>query len=176
MASLKTTVKVEGLKELEDNMKVLSKATQGNVLKRAATAAAADYADLAISMAPQKSGMLKKEIKVAKAKIISPGKAAFAAAMSEGSTRAEASSAARAANKAAGGEGRSAVTHAGPTRAAFWGVFQEFGTRKMSPKPFMRPAWDASRTSMLDTIKETLREEIDKAVARMERKALRNKV
>ena len=28
----------------------------------------------------------------------------------------------------------------GPTRVAFYGLFLEFGTRLMSPRPFMRPA------------------------------------
>ena len=172
-ASIKTTVKVEGLKELEDALLELPKATQGNVLKRAAAAAGADFADLASSLAPRDKGKLSREIKVAKPKIIAPGKAAFAAAMKEGATRAEAASAARAANKAAGGKGRSVVTSVGPTQKAFYGLFQEFGTRNHPPKPFMRPAWDSLKFSMLDTMAKTLAEEIEKARKRLAKKAAR---
>lgn len=173
MASIKTAVKFEGLKELEDALLELPKATQGNVLKRAVVAAAADFADYAIHLAPRAGGKLKKEIKVQKPKIINPGTAAFAAAMKEGATRAEAAAAARAANQAAGGQGRSVITSVGPTKSAFYGAFQEFGTRFHPPKPFMRPAWDALKSSMLETIAKVLGEEIEKARKRIARKAER---
>lgn len=172
--SIKTTVKVEGLKELEDALLELPKATQGNVLKRASATAAADYADYASRLAPRgPTGRLSREIKVSKPKIIGPGKAAFASAMKEGATRAEAASAARAANKASGGKGRSVITNVGPTKSAFYGLFQEFGTRNHPPKPFMRPAWDALQMSMLDTMAKTLGEEIEKARKRLAKKAER---
>lgn len=173
MASTKTMLHVEGLKELETALLELPKSTQGNVLKRAAVAAAADFADHAQGLAPRRSGKLQTEIKVAKPKIINPGTAAFGAAMREGATRAEAAAAARAANQAAGGEGRSVVTSVGPTKAAYWGLFQEFGTRHHPPKPFMRPTWDALKEPMLDTMAKVLGDEIMKAAARLARKAQR---
>jgi HK97 gp10 family phage protein len=174
MASIKTTVRFEGLKELENALLELPKATQGNVLKRAAVAAAADFADHASQLAPRgATRKLSTEIKVQKPKIINPGTAAFAAAMKEGATRAEAAAAARAANQAAGGKGRSVITSVGPTRAAFYGLFQEFGTAHHAAKPFMRPTWDALKGSMLETIATTLREEIDKSVKRLARRAAR---
>lgn len=175
MASIKSMVRVEGLKELEDALLELPKATQGNVLKRAAVAAAADFADHATALAPKRKGKgkLQREIKVGKPKIINPGTAAFAAAKREGATRAEAAAAARAANQAAGGEGRSVVVSVGPTRAAFYGLFQEFGTRNHPPKPFMRPTWDALKERMLDTIASVLSEEIEKSRKRLARKAER---
>lgn len=173
MASIKTMVRMEGLKELEDALLELPKATQGNVLKRAAVEAAAEFADHASALAPRGKGKLKTEIKVAKPKIINPGTAAFAAAMREGATRAEAASAARAANQAAGGQGRSVITSVGPTRSAFYGLFQEFGTAHHSAQPFMRPTWDALKGKLLDTIASTLREEIEKARQRIARKAER---
>jgi len=174
MASIKTTVKVEGLKQLEDALLELPKATQGNVLKRAAVAAAADFAEYASSLAPRGStGKLATEIKVARPRIINPGTAAFASAMKEGATRAEAAAAARAANQAAGGKGRSVITSVGPTKSAFYGLFQEFGTRFHPPKAFMRPAWDALKNSMLETIARVLGEEIEKARKRLARKAQR---
>lgn len=171
--SIKSTIKVEGLKQLEDALLDLSKSTQGNVLKRAAVAAAADFADHAKRLAPKDRGRLSEEIKVAKPKIITAGKAAFASAMKEGKSRAEAAQAARNANRAAGGTGRSVITSVGPTQAAFYGLFQEFGTAHHAPKPFMRPTWDALKNSMLDTMKEALASEIAKAAARAAKRAAR---
>lgn len=171
--SIKSSIRMEGLKELEDDLLELPKSVQGNVLKRAAVAAAADFADHASRLAPEDEGKLKTEIKVSKPKIINPGTAAFASAMKEGATRAEAAQAARAANRAAGGKGRSVITSVGPTKAAFYGLFQEFGTAHHAAKPFMRPTWDALKNSMLDTIKVTLGSEIAKAAARAARRAAR---
>lgn len=174
MVALKTTMEVEGLAELETALLELPKATQGNVLKRAAATAAADFADHASGLAPRgRTGKLSQEIKVSKPKIIAPGKAAFAAAMKEGATRAEAASAARAANAAAGGKGKSVITNVGPTQAAFYGLFQEFGTRSHPPQPFMRPTWDALQFEMLETIAKTLADEIEKARKRLAKKAER---
>lgn len=164
---------VEGLKELEDALLELPKATQGNVLKRAVAVPAADFADHAAALAPKDRPLLALEIKVSKPKIINPGTAAFAAAMREGGTRAEAAQAARTANRAAGGKGRSVVTHVGPTKRAFHGSLQEFGTAHHAAQPFMRPTWDALKVSMLGTIAETLATEIEKARKRIAHRAER---
>lgn len=177
MASIKTSFKLEGFKELEAALLDLPKATQGNVLKRAIAAPAADFADAAARIAPSPGvygkGTLKDQIKVSQPKIIAPGKAAFAQAMAEGSTRAEAASAARAANRAAGGTGKSVVVQVGPTRRAFYGQFLEFGTSRQSPRPFMRPTWDAMGLGMVDQFGDVLREEIEKTRKRIAAKAER---
>lgn len=174
MASVKSMIKVEGLKELEDALLELPKATQGNILKKAAVAAAAAFADYASSLAPKGiTGRLKERIVVAKPRIINPGTAAFAAAMQEGRTRAEAAQAARAANQAAGGKGRSVITSAGPALSVFYGLFQEFGTRFHPPKPFMRPAWDAMKTRLIDIFATELGDQIEKSRKRLARKAER---
>ena len=104
-SSIKTKIHVEGLSELEKALQEIPRATGGNVLKRAIVKPAQMFADHARELAPKESGKLKQEIKVSKPKVISAGKAAFAAAMREGATRAEAGHAARAANAAAGGAG-----------------------------------------------------------------------
>lgn len=173
MASIKSSIKMEGLKELEDALLELPKSVQGNVLKRAVSTAAADFADHASRLAPKDKGKLATEIKVGKAKVVTPGAAAFAAAMKENATRAEAAQAARAANRAAGGRGRSAVTSVGPTQRAFYGLFQEFGTAHHAAKPFMRPTWDALKSSMLDTMADVLRTKIAEAAARAAKRAAR---
>lgn len=173
MASIKKTFKLEGFKELEAALLELPKATQGNVLKRAVTAPAADFAEAAAAIAPEDKGVLKREIKVGKAKVISPGKAAFARAMAEGGTRAEAAAAARSANRAAGGTGKAVSVQAGPTKRAFHGIFPEFGTAHMRAQPFMRPTWDRLGPGFIGQIADVLKEEIDKAAARLAKKAAR---
>lgn len=169
----RTTFKIEGLSELNQALGEFSKATSGNVLKRAVSTAGAMIAEEAIAIAPKDSGDLKREIKVGKAKIITPGKAAFAQAMREGGTRAEAAAAARAANRAAGGTGRSAVTQVGPTKRAGQGILQEFGTAHHKAQPFMRPTWDRHGPRAIDVMKEALVEEIDKAKQRAAKRAAR---
>lgn len=172
-SSIKTKIHVEGLSELEKALQEIPRATGGNVLKRAIVKPAQMFADHARELAPKESGKLKQEIKVSKPKVISAGKAAFAAAMREGATRAEAGHAARAANAAAGGAGRHAVVSVGPTKGAFHGLFQEFGTARHGPKSFMRPAWDALSPRFPKMIAETLWEEIEKARQRIAKRAAR---
>ncbi len=173
MAFSRQTFKIEGLKELNEALSEFSKATAGNILKRAVGTAGALFADHAIAIAPKDRGNLKREIKVSKPKIITPGKAAYAQAMRETGDKAEAAAAARAANRTAGGTGRSAVTHVGPTKRAGQGSLQEFGTVHHKAQPFMRPTWDAYDQTLVAVIAETLGEEIDKATKRAERKAAR---
>lgn len=43
----------------------------------------------------------------------------------------------------------------------------EFGTRYMSARPYVRPAWDEHKDAILDGIKDDLASEIDKAAKRM---------
>src|SRR4030095_8780355 len=105
---MKTIVKVEGLKELEDALKELPKATGKNCVRRALTKAAEPMVETAQAMAPHRAvrgGTLKRSIVAGKVKFSSgnAGKAAFAAAMKAGSSRAEAGAAAHEANAAAGG-------------------------------------------------------------------------
>lgn len=173
MAFTRKTFEVEGLSDLNDALAEFSKATSGNILKRAVGTAGAMFAEHAIAIAPKDTGQLKREIKVSKPKIITAGKAAFAQAMRETGDRAIAAQAARAANQSAGGTGRSAVTHVGPTKRAGQGMLQEFGTVHHKAQPFMRPTFDADGPKMIEVIRDTLKEEIDKATKRAERKAAR---
>lgn len=180
MAYFRTKIKVEGSSDLEDALNDLSKATAGNVLKRAVGAAGAFIAEKAAERAPRAApgtskspGKLRREIKVSKPKIISAGKQAFARAMKETGDRAIAAQAARSANREAGGTGRSAVTQVGPTKLAGEGVLQEFGTVHHKAQPFMRPTWDQHGPEAAQIMKEALAEEIGKAQKRAARKAAR---
>lgn len=49
----------------------------------------------------------------------------------------------------------------------------EFGTVNTAPQPFMRPAWDATKDQVLDSIKKDLGNEIEKSAARARARALK---
>jgi HK97 gp10 family phage protein len=170
---MKTTVKIEGLSELEAALQELPRATGGNVLKRAIVKPATAFAEKARERATKRTGDLKRGIVVGKPRVISAGKAAFAEAMRRGASRAEAGAASREANRESGGAGRHAVVAVGPTRSAYYGQFQEFGTARIAARPFMRPTWDAMQFQMAEDIKMTLADEIERARARLARKAAR---
>lgn len=57
------------------------------------------------------------------------------------------------------------------TRSA---IPQEFGTIRHGAQPFMRPAWDANKFTVLVKFREELWEQIMKSIARQERKAARD--
>jgi HK97 gp10 family phage protein len=53
---------------------------------------------------------------------------------------------------------------AGPTRHAFYAMFQEFGTRHQPSRPFITPAFDESKEAAKDKFIKTLREGLAQAV------------
>ena len=52
---------------------------------------------------------------------------------------------------------------------AFWGYFLEFGTVKMSPHPFMRPAFDATREGAINVQIEELKTGIERVAKRVKK-------
>ena len=50
---------------------------------------------------------------------------------------------------------------------AFWGMFVEFGTRLMSAKPFLRPAFEAKKMESLNRLGKSLGDEIEKAAKKL---------
>ena len=170
----KETFQVEGLKELEDALKELPKATAKNTIRRALLAASKPIIDEAT--AKIRVRRVTPQIVGSKVKFSSgdAGKRAFAEALSRGASRAEAGEAAHEANAAEGGEGNditSGVMSVGPTKRAFYGF--EFGTIHQAPQPFMRPAWDGHKMQAVEIIKEELKAQIEKARVRIVMKQLR---
>lgn len=172
----RTTVRIEGLRELDDALAQLPKATAKNCLRRALQTAAIPIVMAAKIFAPFRSGGLRRSIGVSKIKFTAgaAGKRAFAEAMAGGATRQEAGALAAAANAGADNAGiTSAVIVIGPARLRYAGM-QEFGTVKHGAHPYMRPAWDGHSAEAADLIKAELKTEIDKAAARLARKAARD--
>ena len=55
----------------------------------------------------------------------------------------------------------------GPAQKAFYGLFAEFGTIQQPARPWLRPAWEASKLQALDTIMKTLAKTIDRAAKKL---------
>lgn len=70
------------------------------------------------------------------------------------------------ARKTKGAPSSAAVT-IGPTQDAFWGLLQEFGTRHHPPRPWLRPAFEASKRLALDKTGKQLGMKIEKAAEKL---------
>ena len=159
---MRNAVRVEGLQELETAMKELTAATRRNVGRRTLAKAARPFLDRARQLAPDgdpSAPGLKESLVVA--------------ARMDPRYRDE---------PAGPGE---VVRWIGPAGAPHAHLV-EFGTGPrrhrsgkyvgvMPPKPFLRPAWDATKGLVLDRIATILADEIEKSVARARRKAARAK-
>lgn len=148
----RTVVKVEGLKAVEAALGDLPKATGKNVLRRVALARLEPMAEEARRRAPEEDSDLKDSIAV------STKSSRYAKWKSRKQNTVEA-------YMGPGGEGSG---HAPPQ-----GSLQEFGTSRHAAQPFMRPAWDGGKADLLDGIADDLWSEINKASARLEKKAAR---
>lgn len=169
---MKPTIKIEGLRELDAALGQLPKATARNVLRRTLKKAGEPTAERARQLVPVNQGHLKRSITVSTKKPVGhgAGRQAFAAAMRAGATKAAAGAAARAANRTSADAFAEAFI--GPGRYPHAHMV-EFGTEKMAPQPYLRPAWDATKMKVLDIIKSELGSEISKAAKRLARKAAR---
>ena len=154
----KFKVKVEGLRAVNDALGQLPKATGRNVLRRVALERLKPMAEDARAKAPvleQGGGDLRDSIDVSTKlkgyakRLNKRGKAEVEAYM--------------------GPAGR------GGKKAPPQGTQQEFGNKNHGPQPFMRPAWDGGKHKLLDGIADDLWTEIDKAAARLAKKAARLK-
>src|SRR5262245_14718215 len=140
------TVKVEGLKELNDALGELPKATGTNVQKRALLNASEPIFQTARRLAPVLSGALQRSIHPS-TKLSRRQKTLL-----------------RKQSKVEVYVGAAALPHA---------HLQEFGTVHHAPHPFLRPAWMENREKALELIKKELADEIEKARARIARKTAR---
>ena len=147
------TVRLEGFKELEAELERLAKpAARKASGRRALRRAAQPMADLAQGLAPRGDTQ-----RLAPSITVGTRLSKRQARMHRRMFRDE----------------RAAVemfVGAGPLPAAHT---QEFGTINHGPQPFLRPAWDQDQRAMLDRIKAELWADIQKAVARAERRAAR---
>lgn len=139
--------RIEGLSELKDALETeFSKVTATNVLKRALTEAAKPIEADAERLAPWLTGKLRTSIKIA-------------------------SRLSRRQKQQHRKESRVEL-FVGPS-SLVQAITQEFGTVNQSPQPFMRPAWSANKMGALNSIKDLIKIEIEKARQRAARKTAR---
>ena len=55
----------------------------------------------------------------------------------------------------------------GPTRRGFYGLFLEFGTVRLPARPWLRPAWEASKGKALNRIGKALGPAIERAAKKL---------
>jgi len=166
------TVSVSGLKELDQALGELPKATARNVLKRTLNKAAVPMVEEAKRQAPVRTGKLRDSIMASARVKNTVGNSEYSAAMRAGLGKEAARSALLAARKAKKGQGSFAEVYIGPARGG--GIIRyahivEFGSVDTAPQPYMRPAWDATKDKMLTIIKDELGNEIIKAARRVGR-------
>lgn len=160
------TLKVEGLRELDAALGQFSKATARGVLHRALRKASVPIRDQAKADAPVDTGELRDSIVIrTQSTGGSAGKQAFAAAMRSGSSRAEAASAARAANREAGRQPLSATVSV--AAEAPHAVFAEFGARGKSGNMFLTAAMRSRAKDALALVGKELGSEIQKTAKRV---------
>ena len=164
------TVSTSGFRALEQALAELPKATARNVLHRTLKKAGQPIADEASRLAPVDTGKLADRVIVSPRLKNKVGNAEFAAAMRAGLGRQAAVSALRQARRDARGQGSFAEMYVGPARGVLaYAHLVEFGTAKMAPKPYMRPAWDSKKSEALDIIRRELGNEIIMAARRLGR-------
>lgn len=147
----KTTVKIEGLKELDKALGELPRATGKNVLRRVIRDAAEPMAQAARAAAPWDEGHLRESIDVGSR--LSRRQAGMH-------------------RKMFASDRASVEMFVGPGPHP-QGHLREFGGDGNRPHPYMRPAWDAHKRPVLDAIANSLWYEIDKAAQRLARKQAR---
>lgn len=154
---MKTTLLLDGLKELEAAMMELPKTTNKRLATRVLKKAGQVIADAATLLVPvglgDKNGHHLKDV----------------IGVSAGLNK----------NQRRKSKKESAVEmHVGPQysadiQRARIGHLVEFGTAKSAARPYMRPAFDAKARAAFDIIKDGLSEAVQKAVKRHERKQAR---
>lgn len=144
MASV--TVKIDGLSDLGKRLQTLSDDMQGKVARAATAAGAVLVKNAAIRKAPEDTGNLKRNV-IAKRipKSQTNLTSEHIVTVRKGKKTAK--------QKAAG------------LRDAYYASWVEFGTVKMAPQPYLRPAFDENKEKAVQAIKDRLEARIKKAGA-----------
>lgn len=148
---MRGSVRISGLKELDEALGQLPKATGKAVLRRTAIRALAPVIAEAKRRVPVDEGDLRDSLKIT-------------TKLSKRQQRLH--------NKAIAAGKATVQLFAGPA-ALPHAHLVEFGTANMSPQPYMRPAWDTKKDEVLELVRTELADEISKAAGRLARKTAR---
>lgn len=140
--------KLEGLEEVYQGLGELTRATERNVGRRSLMKAAEPTADLAARLAPTERGILSFSISIS-TKLTSRH-------------RGEKEDEIEVYIGPAGGQG-----------ALYYASHVEFGTVDAPAQPYMRPAWESTKSQVLGLIISSLKFEVERAAARARRKSAR---
>jgi HK97 gp10 family phage protein len=134
------TIKVEGLKQLDQALGEFSKSLAKNVLIRVLRKAAVPIQKAAQLMAPKRTGRLRRSIVISTRLSRREGKRYKPESFAE--------------------------VYIGPHGGIPYETFVEFGTDDTEAEPFMRPAWHQEGRNALEIVRNELADEIDKARVR----------
>jgi HK97 gp10 family phage protein len=152
-------VRVDGLEELGKALKDFPTVLAQKYLKRATFTAAALIEADAISRAPVRTGLLKSKIAIFKRS--SDGNTAhYAIGVRKLRLNTKIKKVLRILRKANGGESGVQLQD-----EAFYWRFLEFGTAKMSARPFLRPAFESQKNAALEVFRVTLADGVQAAAA-----------
>lgn len=150
---MKVDIKVQGLKELGQQMDKLDKKVRNRIARAATAAGARHIRDTAKAMVPVDTGQLKQNIVVKKFRDRQPDKTLYGIGLiSKESTYGDTKT-----NRRKGRAGKSYWTD-----KAYYGHMVEFGTRKMPAQPFLRPALETQKEQTVAVVKKRLTEELVK--------------
>lgn len=148
-------IKTEGFAELDKALDELTNAAGKGVLRRSLLKAAQPMADLARSMAPDDPATTGFDLRKS---IIAGTK------LSRAQTKAH--------RKMFRNDRASVEAFVGPGPLP-QAIQQEFGNVNHGPQPFLRPAFDQDAGPLIDRLGEQMAVEMEKAVTRARRKALK---
>lgn len=153
---MSVSVKVEGFRDLEKALDDMTKGAGRGVVRRSLLKAGEPLKDKAAALAPRRSGNLAKSMNIG-----------------TGLDKRQASLR----RKMFADERASVEVFVGPDYklggGGRHGHLVEFGTAHSAPKPFMRPAWESEKDQVLKNLSLFMWAEIEKSIARAERKAAR---
>lgn len=150
--AVKTTIHVDGLKELDRALGELPKATGKNVIRRVLRKSLEPILTAAKANAPVATGRLRDSMVI--------------------------SSQLKRSQKRSSASSRGITMYVGPgadgkVRSAPHAHLVEFGTARQPPHAYMRPAFDANKNLVIEIQQRELHPEIQKAWARLVKKAAR---
>jgi HK97 gp10 family phage protein len=136
---------ITGLSDLEKRLSEFSDRVGKNILRGAVSAGAAVIRNEARLKAPKDTGEMVRDIMIKRAKEIKgSGDVTYQVFVRTGK------------------KSRLAGKKRNVARDSFYWRFVEFGTSKMSAKPFMRPAFDTQKEKAVERIREYLAARIEK--------------
>jgi HK97 gp10 family phage protein len=157
------TVKIEGLEQLKKALNQLPVEIQQRSLRSAVSAGAKVVVDAAIAKAPTDTGSLKKAIYRYRSRSQSgTGRETYYVGVRKGKK----AYADTARNRRLNRVGKKYTVQG---EAYYW-RFLEFGTAKMQARPFLRPAFEGSRTKILDVMKQRLGKSIQDQANKLAKK------